>query len=79
MEEQDFFQFGVEIELLIGSRKKTHANWKSLARDLSKRLAKAGIANHVNEAGDKSRDNYSEWSIVQEVTIPSQPGKSLCM
>ncbi|OIW22811.1 hypothetical protein CONLIGDRAFT_694734 [Coniochaeta ligniaria NRRL 30616] len=77
MEDQTSFQFGVEIELLIGSRKKTHGNWKSLAKDLSKRLQKAGISNHVNEGNDKSHDNYREWSIVQEVTIPSQPAKSL--
>ncbi|KAB5513312.1 putative amidoligase enzyme-domain-containing protein [Coniochaeta sp. 2T2.1] len=77
MEDQPSFQFGVEIELLLGSRKKTHANWKSLAKDLSKRLQKAGIANHVNESNDKSADNYREWSIVQEVTIPCQPAKSL--
>ncbi|KAK4208309.1 putative amidoligase enzyme-domain-containing protein [Rhypophila decipiens] len=71
------FQFGVELELLLASRKKSHPNWKALARDLSKRLAKAGIANHVNEGNDKSRDNYREWSIVQEITIPSQPAKNL--
>ncbi|KAB5559575.1 putative amidoligase enzyme-domain-containing protein [Coniochaeta sp. 2T2.1] len=79
MEDQPSFQFGVEIELLLGSRKKQHVNWKSLAKDLSKRLQKAGIANHVNESNDKSPDNYREWSIVQEVTIPSQPAKSLCI
>lgn len=78
MEQQNSFQFGVEIELLMGSRKKAHASWKSLAKDLSKRLEKAGISNHVNDGNDKSRDNYREWSIVQEVTIPSQPAKSLC-
>ncbi|KAJ9150776.1 hypothetical protein NKR23_g3495 [Pleurostoma richardsiae] len=70
-------QFGVEIELLIGSRKKSHSSWKSLAKELSKRLSKAGIANHVNEGNDKSPEQYREWSIVQEVTIPSQPGKGL--
>lgn len=78
MDDQNSFQFGIEIELLLGSRKKTHPNWKSLAKDLSKRLLKAGIANHVNDSNDKSPDNYREWSIVQEVTIPSQPGKNLC-
>lgn len=79
METHGSFQFGVEIELLMGSRKKVHPNWKSLAKDLSKRLQKAGISNHVNDGNDKSRENYREWSIVQEVTIPSQPAKNLCM
>ncbi|KAK3944364.1 putative amidoligase enzyme-domain-containing protein [Diplogelasinospora grovesii] len=77
MADQNSFQFGVEIELLLGSRKKAHANWKSLAKDLSKRLLKAGIANHVNEGNEKTQENYLEWSIVQEVTIPSQPAKNL--
>ncbi|KAM7195402.1 putative amidoligase enzyme domain containing protein [Rhypophila sp. PSN 637] len=77
MATQNSFQFGVELELLLASRKKSLPNWKALARDLSKRLAKAGIANHVNEGNDKSRANYREWSIVQEITIPSQPAKNL--
>ncbi|KAK3374554.1 putative amidoligase enzyme-domain-containing protein [Podospora didyma] len=77
MNHQNSFQFGVEIELLLGSRKKVHPNWKSLAKDLSKRLAKAGIPNHVNDNNDKSPDNYREWSITQEITIPSQPAKNL--
>ncbi|KAK0663921.1 putative amidoligase enzyme-domain-containing protein [Cercophora samala] len=71
--------FGLEIELLLGPRKKSpsHSSWKSLAKDLSKRLAKAGIPNHINDSNDKSAHNYREWSITQEVTIPSQPGKNL--
>jgi hypothetical protein len=78
MDEENSLQFGVEIELLLGSRKKAHPNWKALAKDVSKRLIKAGIANHINDNNDKTADNYREWSIVQEVTIPSQPGKNLC-
>ncbi|KAK1764461.1 putative amidoligase enzyme-domain-containing protein [Phialemonium atrogriseum] len=77
MEGHNSFQFGVELEFLLGSRKKVHHNWKSLAKDLSKRLQKAGISNHVNDGNDKSWENYREWSIVQEVTIPSQPAKNL--
>ncbi|KAK4198034.1 putative amidoligase enzyme-domain-containing protein [Triangularia verruculosa] len=71
--------FGLEIELLLGPRKKgaSHSSWKSLAKDLSKRLAKAGIPNHINDSNDKSPHNYREWSITQEVTIPSQPGKNI--
>ncbi|KAL1867834.1 hypothetical protein VTK73DRAFT_3976 [Phialemonium thermophilum] len=71
------FQFGIEIELLLGTRKKSQPTWKSLARDVSKRLQKAGLANHVKDGSDKSAETYNEWSIVQEVTIPSQPGKNL--
>ncbi|KAK4187128.1 putative amidoligase enzyme-domain-containing protein [Podospora australis] len=71
--------FGLELELLLGTRKKSsaHSSWKSLAKDLSKRLFKAGIPNHFNDTNDTSQANYHEWSIVQEVTIPSQPGKNL--
>jgi hypothetical protein len=71
------FTFGIEIELLLGSRSKTHKTWKSIAGELSTRLARSGIPNHVNESYDKSEANYSEWSVVQEVTVPSQPGKQL--
>ncbi|ROV90115.1 hypothetical protein VMCG_09761 [Cytospora schulzeri] len=70
-------QFGVEIELLLGSCKKAHSSWKALASDLSKRLTAAGIANHINEGGDKAVEHYREWSIVREVTIPNQPAKGL--
>ncbi|EPE06422.1 hypothetical protein F503_02550 [Ophiostoma piceae UAMH 11346] len=67
-------QFGVELELLLGGRKKSFASWKSLADDVSKRLSKAGIRNHVSYGGGKSKtaETYHEWSIVQEVTIPTQ-------
>lgn len=72
-------QFGIEIELLLGGRKKAHSSWKSLANDLSKRLAAAGIANHINDGGDKAVEHYREYSIVREVTIPNQLAKGLCM
>jgi hypothetical protein len=78
MADQFAFQFGIEIELLIGSRSKTHKSWKSLAMEVSSKLAKAGVHNHINENNDKSLENYQEWSVVQEVTIPTQAGKNLC-
>ncbi|KAJ0104316.1 hypothetical protein J7T55_009480 [Diaporthe amygdali] len=71
-------QFGIEIELLLGGRKKAHSSWKSLANDLSKRLAAAGIPNHINDGGDKAVEHYREYSIVREVTIPNQLAKGLC-
>ncbi|KAI3320475.1 putative amidoligase enzyme-domain-containing protein [Xylariaceae sp. AK1471] len=69
------FNFGIEIELLLSSRSKNHKSWKSLASELSIRLAGAGIPNHLNESNDSSPENYTEWSITQEVTIPPQMGK----
>ncbi|KAG8156383.1 hypothetical protein KVR01_013724 [Diaporthe batatas] len=74
---QASLQFGIEIELLLGGRKKAHSSWKSLANDLSKRLTAVGIANHVNDGGDKSIEHYREYSLVREVTIPNQLGKGL--
>lgn len=78
MADQFSFFFGVELELLVGSRSKTHKSWRSFASEISSKLDKAGITNHVNEGNDKNPEHYNEWSIVQEVTIPSQPGKNLC-
>ncbi|EAQ88835.1 predicted protein [Chaetomium globosum CBS 148.51] len=66
------FRFGVEIELLLESPSRKYKTWHSLAMDLSKRLAKAGIPNRVDGSGD-----YSEWSIVREVTVQDPNGKSL--
>ena len=68
-------QFGVELELLLGCRSKTFSNWKSMAKEVSRRLTKVGIANHV---GDGAAEPYDEWAIVQEVTVPSNPAKNLC-
>ena len=75
---QKSFRFGVEIELLLGCRKKSYNNWKSLAKDVSKRLLKAGIANNVHEDGERKEQEYLDWSIVPEVTVPSNPAKNLC-
>lgn len=66
--------FGVELELLVSSRGKTHKTWHALATEVSAALTRAGVANHVSETG--AFEDYTEWSIVQEVTIPS--GKGAC-
>lgn len=64
--------FGIELELLVSGRGKTHKTWHALAAEVSDSLARAGVANHVREAG--ALEDYSEWSIVQEVTIASWKG-----
>ncbi|KAI0427370.1 hypothetical protein F5Y09DRAFT_344772 [Xylaria sp. FL1042] len=69
------YRFGLEIELLLSSRTKNHKSWKSLASELSIRLNRGGIPNHLNESNDSSPQNYIEWSISQEVTIPVHIGK----
>lgn len=74
------FRFGVELEFLLGSKKTTYKSWKSLAQDVNKKLYKAGLASHIADGKSKSGpETYAEWTIVQEITIPSQPGKNLCM
>ncbi|KAK4151541.1 hypothetical protein C8A00DRAFT_45257 [Chaetomidium leptoderma] len=71
MAQNSTFRFGVEIELLVDSPKK-HRTWGSLATDLSEQLAKkAGIPNRVHESSD-----YSQWSIVKEITVQDPDGKN---
>ncbi|KAK3350273.1 hypothetical protein B0T25DRAFT_550213 [Lasiosphaeria hispida] len=74
---QSTLQSGLEIELILGSRKKTYPNWKTPENDVSKRLLKASIPNHINDTNEKSTANYTEWFIVPEITIPNQPAKNL--
>ena len=72
------FRFGVELEFLLGSRSKKHKSWTALAEELSTRLARHGVPNHVNAGGEKTAENYREWSIVREVTVPADVSKGLC-
>ncbi|KXX73994.1 hypothetical protein MMYC01_209014 [Madurella mycetomatis] len=63
------FQFGIEIELFLGSRKQKTPTFQSLAEEVSRKLRKAGISNHIQQSNDKSTGKYRKWSIVQEVSI----------
>lgn len=62
------FRFGVELELILGSKgSRPFKNWDELAKDVSKRLDKAGIKNHVHS---RSRDEtFEEWFLIREITI----------
>ncbi|RYO17544.1 hypothetical protein AA0111_g11040 [Alternaria arborescens] len=55
-------RFGAELEVLTGSK----------ANELSKELSGAQVKNHVNSDHNKDAEDYSEWSIIQEVTITNQ-------
>ncbi|EHA48169.1 hypothetical protein MGG_10956 [Pyricularia oryzae 70-15] len=66
--------FGVEIELLLGSKKK-HSSWKGLATQVSKRLNRAGLDVFVNDQKDKSARVYQTWSISPEITIKEDAAK----
>ncbi|KAK3898593.1 hypothetical protein C8A05DRAFT_18862 [Staphylotrichum tortipilum] len=62
------FRFGVEVELLLESRGwKKHNQWKPLADELSGKLAKADVDNHVDDLTPVK--NYTEWSIAREITV----------
>jgi hypothetical protein len=71
------FFFGFELELSIKTNRK-HSTWHDMADQLSKRLRKRHIHIHVNDISHGSENNYSEWSIVQEITIPAHPSKNIC-
>lgn len=73
MAHSNTFRFGIEIELLLESPRKNHKTWNSLAEDLSKLLARAGIPNRVHASSD-----YNTWSIVREVTVQDPDGKNAC-
>lgn len=69
--------FGVEIELLLGSKKK-HSSWKGLATQVSERLNRAGLDVFVNDQKDKSARVYQTWSISPEITIKEDAAKGHC-
>ncbi|KAK4043870.1 hypothetical protein C8A01DRAFT_31969 [Parachaetomium inaequale] len=71
MGRNNYFRFGVEIELLLESPGKKHKTWESLAKDLSKRLTRAAIRNRVDDS-----NLYAEWSIVREVTVQDPAGRN---
>lgn len=72
-------RFGAELEIVTGSKQNSHLEWYLTARELSKELTNIGIKNHVNENHDKGVEDYSEWSIIQEVTITNQMMQNKCM
>lgn len=53
--------------------------WHLTARELSKELTNIGVKNHVNEDHNKDAEDYSEWSLIQEVTITNQMMQNKCM
>ncbi|CAN9355116.1 unnamed protein product [Alternaria alternata] len=65
-------RFGAELEVLTGSKANEHMEWYLTANELSKELSGAQVKNHVNSDHNKDAEDYSEWSIIQEVTITNQ-------
>ncbi|KAF2749892.1 hypothetical protein M011DRAFT_456630 [Sporormia fimetaria CBS 119925] len=66
-------RFGAELEVVTGSKKNKHKDWLPLAKELSAELTQNGVNNHVNSKHDRSAENYSEWSIVDEKSIQNNP------
>lgn len=70
-------RFGVELELLLGSRKgkSPFESWSELAKDVSRRLGRASIRNHIHDK--RTTETYREWFIIREVTIKTDPASCL--
>lgn len=72
------FRFGAELEIVTGSRATAHMEWHYSAQELSEELTKVGIKNHVNKDHNKAAEDYTEWSLIQEVTISNQMMLNKC-
>lgn len=65
-------RFGAELEVVTGSKANSHMEWHLTAQELSKELTNIGVKNHVNKDHNKDAEDYTEWSLIQEVTITNQ-------
>ncbi|KAK0734680.1 hypothetical protein B0T26DRAFT_737254 [Lasiosphaeria miniovina] len=64
------FRFCVELGLVVRSRTYKHASSAGVEEEISARLAKSGIANHVT--GTKA-ESQTEWTVAKDLAIPSHP------
>jgi hypothetical protein len=75
-------RFGVEIELVIRSKSRTHSTFESLASEIRQHLDRAKIASHIGDLSQKPTGNvgetYQDWIIIQDSTLPSKPAESIC-
>ena len=72
-------RFGAELEVVTGSKANSHMEWHLTAQELSKELTNIGVKNHVNKDHNKDAEDYTEWSLIQEVTITNQMMQNKCM
>ncbi|KAH6614702.1 putative amidoligase enzyme-domain-containing protein [Chaetomium sp. MPI-SDFR-AT-0129] len=77
--DQTSLRFGVELELVLRSKNKTHDSFDSIASELHQHLQNAGISNHIGDIAQKAHvtPNYDDWTIIQDSTLPSKPDKNL--
>lgn len=75
-------RFGVEIELVLRSKSRTHSTFQSLASEIRQHLEKAGISSHIGDLSQKPTGNvsetYQDWIIIQDFTLPSTPAENIC-
>ncbi len=71
-------RFGAELEVVTGSRTKSHMEWYAVAAALSQELGAVGIKNHVNADHKSAGESYAEWSLIQEVTITNKMMQNRC-
>jgi microcystin degradation protein MlrC len=73
-------RFGVEIELVVRSKNRTHATFEGLASEICQHLTKAKISSHIGDLSQKAdaTETYQDWTIIQDLTLPSAPAENLC-
>lgn len=70
-------RLGVDIETRTGSKTLNHQDWLLLASDVSQELARARNPNSINkQVTEKWDENYQEWSLIKDTTIPNFPRQS---
>ncbi|EGS18940.1 uncharacterized protein CTHT_0055540 [Thermochaetoides thermophila DSM 1495] len=68
------FHFFVELGLLVRSRRRNHNEASGLEDEISARLTKFGIPNHIARTGTaRSSIKPEEWTIASELCIPPNP------
>ena len=72
------FRFGVEIEIVTGSRLKHHQDWLPTAKELSQELTNVSVTNHVNQDHNKAIEKYHDWSLIQETSTTNQMMQNRC-
>ncbi|KAK3295090.1 putative amidoligase enzyme-domain-containing protein [Chaetomium fimeti] len=70
-------RFGVEIELIVKSKTKTHADFPGLALELQTHLAAARVSSHIGDVLQKDKEKYQDWNITEDITLTSAPQRNV--
>ncbi|KAH6842466.1 putative amidoligase enzyme-domain-containing protein [Chaetomium sp. MPI-CAGE-AT-0009] len=70
-------RFGVEIELIVKSKTKTHADFLDLASEIQGHLNAAGVSSHIGDVLQKSKEKYQDWTITEDLTLTSAPQRNV--